>query len=304
MNGVLDKAIVFVTGSSVSGGGLSNSFPPTSPSTDTFLGLNGTEWGGIGVIATVLIAFRRPIFETAKRWVQPYRNKLPEKSMARPDSERVKASEITQQPRVRTFSESHWEALRAGELVLDCSPYRMAANPNVYTYTRTACEALAELRSNMRLLSQYREASEDSSKPIPTSLFTYSSIKNFIVREKFETPYGLKKEKLNGLVEELQVASLALAEAQTHAQLVREQLQSQFTIDDLFIYNGFLDWIVSHEMKDELRPPEIYELGPFYDRAFPRQNQQDAVAFVVRESEPYADVEEGVEYVTILSAFD
>ena len=156
----------------------------------------------------------------------------------------------------------------------------------------------------MRLLAQYHIALESSSSSIPKSLFVYKATESYIAQEKFAEPYGPRKEKLERLVKELQIASSALSKAHTKADLIRWQSEDRFTVDDLFISNGFLDWLIGYQVKDKLTPAEMSKLGPFYDRAFPYPNQQGTVIFAVRDLKHYAYSEEGVEYATILSAFD
>lgn len=207
-------------------------------------------------------------------------------------------------PRQLTSSYSHWEAFQSKELELDCSPYRMVANPNVYVYSRIACEALAELRSNMGLLARYHTALEGSNSSVPEPLFVYKATEKYIAQEKFAEPYGPKKEKLERLIEELRIASSTLSEARTKADLIKWQSEDRFTVDDLFISHGFLDWLIGYQVKDKLTPAEMSKFGPFYDRAFPYPNRQGTVTFAVRDLKHYAYSEEGVQYVTILSAFD
>lgn len=207
-------------------------------------------------------------------------------------------------PRQLISSNSHWEAVKANKLGLDCSAYQIAANPSIYTYLRTACEALAELRSNMQLLVRYHIALESSDSFVSEVPLVYGAVRRYIVQEKFTEPYGPTKETLERLVSELEVASSTLLDIHTKADLIKWQTEERFTVDDLFISNGFLDWIIGYQVKDKLTPAEVSQLGPFYDRAFPYLDQQAATVFAVRELKHYSYPEEGAAYVTILSAFD
>lgn len=211
--------------------------------------------------------------------------------------------EVLGPPHQLLSDRSHWEAVQANKLALDCSAYRMIANPNIYTYSRTACEVLAELRSNMRLLARYHIALEGADTVVPEASFIYDAVKRYISQERFAEPYGPRKGKLERLVGELEVASLSLSGIRTQAELIKWQSEDRFTIDDLFIANGFLDWIVGYQVKDKLTPAEISQLGPFYDRAFP-YSDQSATTFAVRELRHYSYSDEGAAYITILSAFD
>ena len=206
-------------------------------------------------------------------------------------------------PPYPTSSNSHWEAVRSGELELDCSSYRAAAEPAVYTYPRIVCETLAELRSNMKLIAQYRLALQERDELVPDSPPTYQAAERFMSAsgDKFTDPYGPKKERLEGLIQELQTASSTLSRAQTQEDLINWQSAGEFTIDDLFIANGFLDWIVSYTTKDILSPTQLHRFGPFYERAFPEGR---AVTFVSRALGDYTTAENGAEYVDILGAFD
>ncbi len=180
----------------------------------------------------------------------------------------------------------------------------MAANPNVYTYSRIACEALAELRSNMRLLAQYHIALESSDNLVSEPLFTYKAIQSYISQESFTGPHGPEKETFERLVKELQVASLSLSRVRTKADLIRWQSEGRFTVDDLFISNGFLDWIVGYSVKNTLSPAEMSRLGPFHDRAFPYPGNQVVVTFAVRYLKTDIYPEDSVEYPILLGIFD
>lgn len=214
------------------------------------------------------------------------------------------AQETLGPPRQITSSYSHWEAVQSNEFELDCSPYRMVASSGIYTYSRIVCEALAELRSNMRLLAQYHVALESPDASVPEPILGYKAIQSYIAQEKIAIPYGPEKKALERLIKELQAASLSLLGIDTKADLIRWQSEGRFTIDDLFVSNGFLDWIMGYLMKDKLTPAEMSKLGPSHDRAFPYLDQQSATMFAVRELKHYAYPEEGAAYLTIPSAFD
>jgi hypothetical protein len=132
--------------------------------------------------------------------------------------------------------------------------------------------------------------------PVAVGPLRYDAITRFIRTSHTEEEYGPKKNKLLTLVQDLE--SKAPPTEGSREVLAKWNVTSGYTLDDLFIANGFLEWIVGHAARS-LRPSEFYRLGPFYDEAFPPDERKHLVFRALKE---YAAPDS--QYVEIVSAFD
>jgi len=193
---------------------------------------------------------------------------------------------------------SHFEAALAGLLDLDCSRHRIAATPGVFTFERLICESLAELRQDLSHLAQLRRVLVGQSASTDMRPLHYDATVRFISSAFTEEEYGPKKNKLIALVNDLK--SKALPAKGSREALARWNIGSDYTLDDLFIATGFLEWLVGHQAR-KIPPSEFYQLGPFYDQAFPTTERQH---LVFRSFEHYAGPNTATAYLYIVSAFD
>ncbi len=193
---------------------------------------------------------------------------------------------------------SHFEAALAGVLELDCSRHRIAATPGVFTSERLVCEALAELRQDLSHLAQLRRVLLGQAATADMRPLRYDATESFISLMFTQEEYGPKKDKLLPLIRDLKSKTLP-AEGSREA-LARWNIGSDYTLDDLFIGTGFLEWLVGHQARN-FRPSEFYQLGPFYDQAFPTTERQH---LVFRSFEHYTGPNTVTAYLYIVSAFD
>ena len=179
---------------------------------------------------------------------------------------------------------SYYVAARKGVFSqLDCRRFRIESQPNVVTLESTACEALAELRSNLKLLAQYRDALLSAAATTPPDSFEYSKSKIFFESFFEELPHGPYKRHFISLLEKMAKAGTELATLRTRPSLHQRQASAELTIDDLIIGNSFLDYVIGTEIKQKMPLWELVRLGPFYSRTFDPEVEEQTLTREFRD---------------------
>jgi hypothetical protein len=165
--------------------------------------------------------------------------------------------------------DSYYGAIETGLFSpLDCQRHRVASHRELITIENSACEALSELRSNMKLLAQYREAATAKAKNLPDGSFKYSKVSHFFDLFFKELPQGPYKRHFLSLIERMAQSGTELVSFRAVSQLHQWNASGRMTIDDLLIGNSFLDWAIGTEIKDRISVSELVRLGPFYEMSF------------------------------------
>jgi hypothetical protein len=172
-------------------------------------------------------------------------------------------------PRSSSLVNSYYTAVQAGFLSqLDCRRFRIESEPGLITIENSACEALSELRSNMKLVAQYREAVTGKAKSLPSGQFHYLKTKDFFEFFFKESDHGPYKKHFLSLLDRMTQSGTELVNLRALDQLHQWHASGPMTVDDLFIGNSFLDWIIGTEVKERVSIGELVRLGPFYEMSF------------------------------------
>jgi hypothetical protein len=194
----------------------------------------------------------------------------------------------------------HLSAAEHGLLTLDCARYRVASEPEIHTFGRVACEALAELRGNLTALAQFRSVVNGKSDQFPVEGLSYELVSKLLKNGFGEDQYGPNRDLLLALLDKLSQSAVDLSRTKTASQLRRWTATASLTVDDIFIGTGFLEWLVGYEARENLPPSELVRLGPFFDFAFHPEQISEVAVREFRDEKGHALNQ----YVNILGMYD
>ena len=161
--------------------------------------------------------------------------------------------------------DSHYEAVAYDLYLLRCNE----SESSLSTLERRICWALLEARHNLKSLIAIRKSSYENSKRWIKPKLSVVAITDYIKSDmENKGSYETDPEHFNIWVQLVNSDLESLKKVTSLSEYQQWLVMADMTLDDLIFAFGFVEWVIGYDIREKLSPKELYEFGPFMDKAF------------------------------------
>lgn len=180
---------------------------------------------------------------------------------------------------------------------IECDRHVIHSQPRLSTLERRVCETFKALREAMKRLAEVRNSllvGNEFSNSIEG--VHIDRVKSYIDSDYSEEAYGPKKEKINELIVSVDTFLEEAAQLTSRDSFQRFESKSEFSLDDIILALGFLDFLVAYDARSKIPPHKYIRFGPFFENMFPPNT------YALRAFTDYDAPDQ--QFSTLVSAFD